>query len=267
MADRRSGTAPIPGGSGPPRADRRSPRIIGRLTGLDDGLLLAIGLVMGLFVGSIVAGLTGFIGWPSAAGASATGGAATSGSVPASIHRLAVGSTVSVDSKGCAGPLAGSGVVVRGGLLITAAHVAGGAEHVTVASGSGTTEAHPVLVAPGFDVASAPVPTSWPTVAEASTDPATGAPVVVATRARGDLQIRAAHVDGYVNGTGPDDPAKVMRLDVTVAPGDSGGPVLDSHGRLVGIVYAEEHGDDRGLVIPVSELSSALALDGSIATC
>jgi putative serine protease PepD len=227
-------------------------------------VLIMAGLAFGLAVGTIAALTTGAL----AQSSSPTGVlGATTNRVPTSVVRLAGEATVSVGSDGCAGPLLGSGVVTSGGLLVTAAHVAGGAEHVTVHAADGETVAHPVLVAPGIDVASAPVPTSWAAVREASADPAVGAPVVVATRARGELRVRQAEVQTYLRGTGPDDPARVMRLDVGAAPGDSGGAVIDSSGHLVGIVYASQHVTDQALVIPTSEVSAALAADGSSATC
>jgi S1-C subfamily serine protease len=50
-----------------------------------------------------------------------------------------------------------------------------------------------------------------------------------------------------------------MRLDVRADPGDSGGPVVDATGRLVGIVYATERVTQLALVIPVSVLRLVLA--------
>jgi S1-C subfamily serine protease len=123
------------------------------------------------------------------------------------------------------------------------------------------------MLAPEIDVASAPVPTAWPSVRQAMDDPAVGTAVVMATRARGVLDVRQAHVQTYLRGTGPDDPARVMRLDLGAAPGDSGGAVIDGSGRLVGIVYAAQHVTQQALVIPASELSAALGADGSLANC
>jgi S1-C subfamily serine protease len=228
-------------------------------------VLLMVGLTVGLLGGTLLATATGVLAGPVSPSVSVLG--ATAVRVPASVVRLAGEVTVSVDSKGCAGPLLGSGVVTSGGLLVTAAHVAGGAEHVTVVGSSGGTTASPVLVAPGIDVASAPVPATWPSVRQATADPAVGAGVVVATRARGVLVVRTAHVQTYLRGTGPGDPTRVMRLDVGASPGDSGGAVLDPAGRLVGIVYASQHVTAQALVIPTSEVSAALSADGSLATC
>lgn len=52
-----------------------------------------------------------------------------------------------------------------------------------------------------------------------------------------------------------------MRLDVRADPGDSGGPVVDATGRLVGIVYATERVTQMALVIPTSALRRVLAGD------
>lgn len=224
-------------------------------------MLLMAGLAAGLAVGIIVAVTTG------ALAQSTAGGAGGHGEVPAAVVRAAGRVTVSVESSGCAGPLLGSGVVTKGGSLVTAAHVAGGAQRVMVRSQQGSTTADPVLVAPGIDVASAPVPTSWPAVGQANGDPAVGDPVVMATRARGALVVRQARVQTYLRGTGPNDPAKVMRLDVGAAPGDSGGAVIDARGRLVGIVYESQYATNQALVIPISEVSAALGADGSLAQC
>ena len=71
--------------------------------------------------------------------------------------------------------------------------------------------------------------------------------------------MRGGRVADYVIGAGAGDPARVMRLDLTVAPGDSGGAVVDAIGRVVGLVYASEVRDHRALVIPVSQIARARA--------
>ena len=48
---------------------------------------------------------------------------------------------------------------------------------------------------------------------------------------------------------------EIMRLDVWVRPGNSGGPVIDRHGNVVGVVYAIERSTHLGLAIPARTLS------------
>ena len=52
---------------------------------------------------------------------------------------------------------------------------------------------------------------------------------------------------------------RVMRLDVPVRPGMSGGPVLDQAGRLAGIVFANQSPTNDALVIPASVLRTTLS--------
>jgi S1-C subfamily serine protease len=129
---------------------------------------------------------------------------------------------------------------------------------VEVATASASITASPVLDAAEVDVATVDVPESWARVPEADEDPAPGTTVVVGTRPGGELRVREARVQGYVHGVESTDPALVMRLDIGAEPGDSGGPVVDTEGRLVGIVYLRERITGRALVIPVSELRDAL---------
>ena len=56
--------------------------------------------------------------------------------------------------------------------------------------------------------------------------------------------------DPELGGTG-----EIMRLDVWVRPGNSGGPVLDAHGDVVGVVYAIEVASHHGLAIPADVLA------------
>ena len=59
----------------------------------------------------------------------------------------------------------------------------------------------------------------------------------------------------------------IMRVDVHVVPGNSGGPLIDEEGKVAGVVYAIEIATGYGLVVPISTLRDALtsdeALDGA----
>ena len=102
----------------------------------------------------------------------------------------------------------------------------------------------------------------------AVSDPFPGQPVWVAgfphdpgpTARRGEgLVLDAARVVDYVDGAPMGQRGRVMRLDVPVRPGMSGGPVLDQAGRLAGIVFANQTPTNDALVIPASVLRATLA--------
>lgn len=227
-------------------------------------LVAVVGVLVGFLAGTV---------WVTAADMS------SAGSVPVAVAgttleraggrvaELASEVTVGVEAQGCGGAWSGSGVVSAGGLVVTAAHVTAGAHRVTVTRGAQRSAAGPVLSAVGVDVASASLAAGWRGVSRRSDDPSVGESVVIGARPRGVLRVRRAKVEGYLRGTGPQDPDRVMRLDVTVAAGDSGGPVLDRDGRLVGIVYAAEHGSGRALVIPASRLTEALGAPATPGRC
>jgi len=91
-----------------------------------------------------------------------------------------------------------------------------------------------------------------------------GTPVWAAGYPLGDqLSVIPGTVVGYVNGAQYDEPGLVMEVTNPVQHGNSGGPLLDGRGQVVGIVVAIEDSNDDGLVIPASTLSSFLDAPGS----
>jgi S1-C subfamily serine protease len=170
------------------------------------------------------------------------------------IEARLLAATVALRSRGCGPETRGTGVRVPGGLVITAGHVVTPATEVFV---DGRPAGRP-LVAPAIDVATVSSD-GGRALPEAEVDPTPGEEVRVAGRSTGSTRVRVARVQGYRSGRDPGDPPTVMRLDVRADPGDSGGPVVDATGRLVGIVYATERVTQLALVIPVSVLRLVLA--------
>lgn len=228
-----------------------------------DGLVAVVGLLIGVLLATI---------WMTAtdgrtAASAPLGAVGPVSSRPDPLHHLAASATVRVVAHGCRGEFRGTGVVLRGGLVMTAAHVSAGARRITVVdSDGGARRVGPVLSAVATDVATAPL-RAGASVVRRQDDPAVGTALVVAGASGGQVRVRDARVAAYVRGTGAGDPPVAMRLDVRVAAGDSGGAVLDRKGRLVGLVYAAEHGSGRALVIPASVLNAALAGSVAVGTC
>ncbi|MDC7227250.1 MAG: trypsin-like peptidase domain-containing protein [Spirochaetales bacterium] len=54
---------------------------------------------------------------------------------------------------------------------------------------------------------------------------------------------------------------RMLDLSAVVAPGNSGGPVLDTKGRVIGVITAVIHGFNFNLAIPVSNLSALMESD------
>ncbi len=62
----------------------------------------------------------------------------------------------------------------------------------------------------------------------------------------------------YVSGASLGVSGTVMRVTNLIEPGNSGGPLLNGSGDVVGVVFALQTSTHDGLVIPVSALSQYL---------
>lgn len=139
----------------------------------------------------------------------------------------------------------GSGVAVaQPGLVVTVAHTVAGSEKVTVIDATGAEHRATVIAFdPGADLAALDVPTlaspalsigrvatgAVTTLRWRPDDGVTHAEATI-TRRLG-ITIEDIFVEREVRRTG-------MELDAHIVVGDSGGPVIDTAGNVVGIVYA-----------------------------
>lgn len=161
---------------------------------------------------------------------------------------------VRVEAEGCGGAMSGSGFVA-GGRVVTSGHLVTGAADLTY---DGQTIRGRVAVAGSLEPADLAfsVPLAGPAapggggLVLAPQAPVDGTPVVIVSRAGGRLRWLAATartVDGAAYGAaGP-----LLLLDRPVAPGWSGGPVVDRSGRVVGVVRAVEGAAGVTLAEPV----------------
>ena len=154
--------------------------------------------------------------------------------------------TVTTQRLEGAGTGLGSGVVVNaGGAVLTALHVVDGASQVQVEFADGTRAAAQVTARqPEHDIAVLAVDRLPEVVVPAVL---AGAPPVGDTvfAVGNPLGLRASLTSGVVSATGrtitpPSGPALdgLIQFDAAVNPGNSGGPLLNRAGQVVGIVTA-----------------------------
>jgi S1-C subfamily serine protease len=220
-------------GAGPPTPGVRGSR-----------RLLAAGLVAVVVLLVVIAVLATRLAGPPPAVKAATPGpsptATASLSVTAIYQRLAP-SVVLVRT----GHNLGTGVIVAdNGTILTANHVIAGGGAITVTFADGTTANAAVVAAdPKLDTATL-FPAKLPQVVVSATlggGADVGAPVVAIGNPLGLTDSVSAGVISGLGRTADTDHGKfsgLIQFDASVNPGSSGGPLLDAHGLVIGIVVS-----------------------------
>jgi S1-C subfamily serine protease len=180
---------------------------------------------------------------------------------------LAAGSAVvRVLGTACGLGIEGSGWAVRPGLIVTNAHVIAGSDDTTVTTQDGVElDATPVHYGTDNDLALLRVGSNLPTlpVSERRESGAPAAvlgypengPYAVAPARLGDTRPTISE-DSY--GNGPVE-RTIVALRGSVRSGNSGGPLVDAEGRVVGTVFAATtSGAAGGFAIPAEEVRDAL---------
>ncbi|MPZ88961.1 MAG: trypsin-like serine protease [Nitriliruptorales bacterium] len=176
------------------------------------------------------------------------------------VERALREATVRVRATGCGRLGTGSGFMLDRSMLVTNRHVVDDATQVQLNTWDGVSlQGAFVAVAFYSDLALAALDDELATtIPLAPHDPRPGEPVIVAGYPGGGVQDASpGTVLDYIDARDvdfPDNVGKLMRLDATVRPGSSGGPVADHNGEVVGVVYASN--GRYGFAIPVSTLRS-----------
>ncbi|MCC6831440.1 MAG: MarP family serine protease [Thermoleophilia bacterium] len=174
-------------------------------------------------------------------------------------------SVVRIDTDACGGRWLGTGWVAAPGVVVTNAHVVAGEDRPRVTDAGDGTRTGTVVYADlrndvavvrvdGLDVPALPI----------GADPAYGAQLVFTGHPDGGPLSHRPATSGGVESTFTRDavgrPAwrPFLVLRGIVRPGNSGGPVTDGRGRLVGMISAGD-GDRLGFAVPVAQLRAALA--------
>jgi S1-C subfamily serine protease len=180
--------------------------------------------------------------------------------------RRAAASVSKVVSAGC-GVEAGSAWPMGGDLFVTNAHVVAGSQNVSIDTPNSEVKAATVvLFDPETDVAVLRVSNSGVAPMTLGSDPSRGQTgAVIGYPGGGPLKVVPAAVRGIITARGDDiyGNAVVNRqvevLSAEVVPGNSGGPVVDTSGRVIGLVFASSTTDStEGYALSMSQISKDL---------
>lgn len=186
-------------------------------------------------------------------------------SVTASATNAAKLSTVKIEGASGTQGREGSGFVYTARHVMTNAHVVAGIDHPSVRIGGvgPSYAARVVLFDPDRDVAVLYVPGLRAPVVHFDTGAKRGNAAVVAGYPQdGELTLRAATVANRIKATGQNIyntdtvTREIYSIRSTVLPGNSGGPLLTTDGRVYGVVFARSTSDhETGYVLTADEVA------------
>lgn len=176
--------------------------------------------------------------------------------------------TFRVRNRTCSGAGTGSAILVDDRTLVTNRHVVEGAIELEIETWDG--RVHVVHVARQSTIADLAVIRLTKPLSYGPLDIAVGTVeegdhlTVVGFPLNGPYTATTGEALGYTDGDEfGQEFTDVLRMDVEVRPGNSGGPVLDDEGHVVAIVYAIDRVGQEGLAIPASLVSSVLNDSGT----
>lgn len=156
------------------------------------------------------------------------------------------GSVVKIEGVGCGQIQEGSGFLVAPGVVVTNAHVVAGIAHPFILDGQGQHAATTVFFDPQLDIAllkaqgltEPTLPVSTQTYYRDTEG------VILGYPGGGPLTYGPAGIMATFNATGRDIYGKglttrlVYEIEAIVRPGNSGGPLIDTNGKVIGVVFS-----------------------------
>jgi S1-C subfamily serine protease len=172
----------------------------------------------------------------------------------------------------CQKVLEGSGFVVSPNRVMSNAHVVAGSESVTVEADGQTYDASVVSYDPNADISLLDVPglPSAPLQFDMQEAPTGTDAVVMGYPGGGDFTATPARIREVIQLNGPDIyhtttvTREVYTIRGSVRQGNSGGPLIDRDGRVLGVVFGAAVDDvDTGFVLTATEVATQMARVGN----
>jgi S1-C subfamily serine protease len=175
------------------------------------------------------------------------------------VERALREATLRVRTRGCLGLATGSGFAVSKQVVATNRHVIENDAGVQVSSWDGHTWATDLVAAAVFgDLALVQVDGTLPVALDFRMTYASGDDVIVVGYPGGRaLTFSHGSIVDDVSGAVFGQPGRVLRVEARAEPGNSGGPVVNMDGDLVGVVFAIEPASGYALAMTASTLLSA----------
>ncbi len=174
-------------------------------------------------------------------------------------------------APGCQKVLEGSGFVLSPDRVMTNAHVVAGADSVTVEASGNQYDATVVSYDPTADISILDVPNLPPGPLVFADDPAKSGTdaMVMGYPGGGDFVATPARIREIIELSGPDIyrnatvNREVYTVRASVEQGNSGGPMIDLNGQVIGVVFGAAVDDnDTGFVLTANEVAAQLAQIG-----
>jgi S1-C subfamily serine protease len=173
--------------------------------------------------------------------------------------------TVRIRALGCDRLGTGSGFVLEDGLIVTNRHVVGQPREVAISTWDGRTfDARVDGIAQDADLAVIRISaTGLPTATLRTTPIVVGEPVAaIGYPGGGGATITTGKVLGFTDGPVLGEQVPAIRVDAEVRPGNSGGPLIDADGFVIGVIFALTGPRGDGLAVPVDVLLDRLDRQG-----
>jgi S1-C subfamily serine protease len=176
-------------------------------------------------------------------------------------------SVVKIEGQGCGGISNGSGFVAAEGLVVTNAHVVAGVGKPSIVDGNGRHAATVVGFNPELDIAilktsglaGEPLPMLGDLVANGTASAALGYP------GGGDFTALPSTILESFNARGRniynqgETTRQVYSIKASIVPGNSGGPLIDQDGNVIGVIFAESTAyEDVGYALTMDQVISEL---------